>query len=299
MAMNTAADRYHRNILLFGAAGQEKLRGTRIVVAGVGGLGSPVVQHLALLGVGGIVLIEPEELDPTNRNRFIGARASDPVPGSKKTALAHRLIWEINPDVVVTTIPHGLVSPLAFTAIKEADWVFGCFDHDGPRYILNELCAAYARPYIDLASDVPEPGIYGGHVCVAHNGQGCLSCLDLLAMNEVEQFLASADDRAARAAIYGIAKEALAEKKGPSVSPLNGVIASLGVMEFMVAVTGMRPPRVLLNYYGHLGKTTDSNKPERKPDCQFCTVIRGQPDAADIERYLRMPHLRQGFEPAG
>ena len=286
------ASRYDRNILLFGAAGQEKLRATRVVVAGVGGLGSPVIQQLALLGVGEIALIEPEELDDTNRNRFIGARVTDPVPGTRKAVIAHRTIIEINPDVAVTVIPHGLISPLAFAAIKAADWVFGCFDHDGPRYILNELCAAYDKPYIDLASDVPEPGVYGGHVCVCTR-QGCLSCFDMLDMAAVERYLTSAEERAARDAIYGIAPGALAEKKGPSVAPMNGLIATLGTMEFMVAVTGLRAPRTLFNYRGHLGKLTDSQQPGRKPHCQFCSVARGQREAADVERYLRMPHLRQ------
>lgn len=291
-----STERYHRNMLLFGAEGQAKLRATRTVVVGVGGLGSPLVQHLALLGVGGITLIEPESLEDTNRNRFIGARTSDPVPGTKKTFIAHRLISETNPDVEITVIPNGLVSPLAFAAIKEGDWIFGSFDHDGPRYILNELCAAYAKPYIDLASDVPEDGVYGGRVCVARNGGGCLCCRDLLDMKDVEEFLASAEQRAVRDKIYGISKDTLAEKKGPSVAPLNGVVASLAAIEFMVAVTDLRAPRLLLNYYGHLGKMTDGSNSERSPDCQFCRVIRGQREAADVERYLRIPHLHRDLQ---
>jgi molybdopterin/thiamine biosynthesis adenylyltransferase len=290
--MTQITQRYDRNILLFGAQGQARLSATRVAVVGVGGLGSPLVQHLALLGVAAIALVEPEELDDTNRNRFIGARADDPVPGSLKVTLAHRLIAETNPDVAVTPIPHGLVSPEAFAAVKAADWVFGCFDHDGPRYVLNELCAAYAKPYIDLASDVPEPGVYGGRVCVSQQGTGCLACLDLLDLTAVNRWLASPADRHAQDAIYGINREALAEKKGPSVSPINGVVASLGATEFMVAVTGMRPPRRLLNYYGHIGKVTDASGTARAPYCAFCHGIHGQPAAADVDRYLRMPHLR-------
>lgn len=290
--MTQVNPRYDRSILLFGAEGQARLSATRVAVVGVGGLGSPVVQHLALLGVAAISLVEPEELDDTNRNRFIGAEATDPVPGTLKVMLAHRLITKINPDVAVTLIPQSLVSPEAFAAIKAADWVFGCFDHDGPRYVLNELCAAYAKPYIDLASDVPEPGVYGGRVCVSQKGDGCLACLDLLDLVAVNRWLASPADRHAQDAIYGINRGALAEKKGPSVSPINGVVASLGVTEFMTAATGMRAPRRLLNYYGHLGKVADASGTTRAPYCAFCHGIHGQPASADVERYLRMPHLR-------
>lgn len=159
--MTEFSDRYHRNMLLFGAAGQEKLRNTSVIVVGVGGLGSPLVQHLALLGVKRVTSIDDEELDDTNRNRFVGAKHMDPVPGSPKVTLAHRLIQEINPDVESVALRAGLVSEEAFTAVKAGDWVIGGFDDDGPRFVLNELCAAYKKPYIDMASDVPEPGIYG------------------------------------------------------------------------------------------------------------------------------------------
>ena len=289
--MSDFFERYSRSILLFGAEGQSRIANTHAVVVGVGGLGSPLVQHLALLGVGRVTLIEPEELDNSNRNRFVGAKATDPVPGSPKVALSGRLIAEIDPTLNVLVLRCGLVSPEAFAAIKTATWVFGCFDHDGPRFILNELCAAFGKPYVDLASDVPEPGVYGGRVCVAHNGAGCLHCLDLLDLVAVNRYLASPEDRKAVDAIYGIDKEALAEKKGPSVSPINGVVASLGATEFMVAVTGMREPRLLLNFYGHLGKVTDGSKTARKPYCHFCSG-HGKPEEFDVDRYLRMPQLQ-------
>ena len=154
--MSALSHRYDRNIRLFGSEGQNRLQAVTVAVAGVGGLGSYVAQHLALLGVGRIVLIDDDELDDTNRNQFIGARHVDPVPGSKKIFLSERLIRETNPDVDVKPIPEQLVSEDAFTAIKSADVSFGCFDEDGPRGILNELCAAYEKPYFDLASDVPD-----------------------------------------------------------------------------------------------------------------------------------------------
>ena len=290
--MSADDERYDRSRRLFGAAGQAKLSCTRVVVAGVSGLGSPLVQQMALLGVAQVALIEPQELDNTNRNRFVGAYASDPVPGSAKVDLAGRMVEAINPQVKVIRIRASIASPEAFAAVKAADWVFGAFDHDGPRYLLNELCAAYRIPYIDLASDVPEPGVYGGHVCVSGFSCGCLSCREVLDMKAVAEWLAPPADRAVRDAIYGINRADLADDKGPSVSPLNGIIASLGALEFMVAVTGLRAPRSFLNYHGHLGRLTDAgNKP---PDryCEFCHGHRTTTSEVDVERYLRIPHLR-------
>lgn len=283
--MSTASSRYDRNIRLFGEEGQARLLATRVAIVGVGGLGSPIAQHLALLGVGAIALIEPEELDDTNRNRFIGARHDDPVPGSRKVDLVERLIAGINPDILVEKVPYSLVSPQAFAAIKKSHWAIGCFDHDGPRHILNELCSAYSIPYIDLASDVLG-GAYGGHICVSHGGNGCLSCLDLLDRSVVRHYLDTPRDRAAEKEIYGVNRELL-NNKGPSVSPINGVVASVGAMEFMVAVTGMRAARRLLQFRGHDSKVTVSND-QPSADCYYCTGLRGTRETAGVERYLTL-----------
>jgi len=288
--MTDVPSRYHRSTLLFGAEGQGKLSSTSVVVIGTGGLGSPLVQHLALLGVKRVTSVDDEELDETNRNRFIGARATDPVPGSPKVELVSRMIREINPDVESIPLQCGLVSEEAFAAARQADWVFGCFDGDGPRAILNELCAAYEKSYIDLASDVPESGIYGGRVCITLNGNGCLECLDLLDRKAVRRYLETPEQREQEDAIYGIEKGAL-EHKGPSVSPLNGVVAALAATEFMVGVTGLRAPTRLQEYRGWQSKVVVSTDAP-KPDCHCCTGIRGKPEDADVERYLRIPHLR-------
>ena len=73
---------------------------------------------------------------------------------------------------------------------------------------------------------------------------------------------------------------------------MNGVVASLAATEFMVAVTDMAEPRRLINYAGHLLRLTTAKSPES--DCPYCKGIRGDSAAADIERYLKMPHLQTG-----
>ena len=289
--MTTVPDRYARNVSLFGYNGQRKLSDTKSVVVGIGGLGSPLAQQLALLGVGHVGLIDPEELDGTNRNRFVGTREKDPVPGSPKVALVERMIREINSNVTVSAVPDGLESDKSFAEIKSADWVFGCFDEDGPRFILNELCAAYAIPYIDLASEASEDGTFGGRICVATDGDGCVSCLDELDMNDVRAYLTGDEERRAIDAIYGVPRKDLAQS-GPSVAPLNALIAAHAALEFMVAVTGMRESTRLIKYYGHLPRTTISaDKP--MAGCYYCKEIRGIRADAEVERYLQIPHLRR------
>ena len=286
--MNQIPERYDRSMRLFGADGQRALGRVAVTVVGAGGVGSVLAQHMALLGVHRITSIDPEELDETNRNRFIGARITDPVPGTLKVALIDRLIRETNPGVESIPIAKSLLSVEAFDAIKASDWAFGCLDDDGPRAVLNELCAAYRVPYIDLAADVPTEGVYGGRVCVAIDGEGCLDCFALLDKRDVRRYFESEEQRDREDAVYGINRHAL-DARGPSVSPVNGVVAGLAATEFMVAVTGLRRPTCLQEYRAWESKVV-VNTDSPRPDCLYCKGTRGTGASADVERYLRQPN---------
>src|SRR5882762_4538710 len=161
--------RFDRSIRFFGEQGQERIRSTRVAVVGLNGLGSHVVQQLGLLGVGGFNVIDSEELARTDQNRNVCSRADDPIPGSHKCDLCERLIRAIDPGIRVKKVYDSLVSNEAFDSIIESDYVFGCLDSEGARFVLNELCSAYALPYVDLATDIPagERVRYGGRVCFA------------------------------------------------------------------------------------------------------------------------------------
>ena len=280
-------ERFDRNMRFFGREGQERLSASHVAVVGIGGLGTHVVQQLAFLGVGHLTLIDKEELDETNLNRYIGARHDDPIPGTLKVVIGERTVKEVNPSIRVDTYTVSFVSTEGFKAITEADYVFGCLDREGARLVLNELCAAYARPYFDLASGIEHgsPLLYGGHVCVAWDGRACLVCYGLLDVTEAQGDLANPDMQRDRAAIYGVAPDVLG-RSGPSVVSINGIIASLAVNEFMLGVTGIRPPRGVLAYRGHIGRLTTVES-ESGPDCYYCEGIRGLGDAADVQRYIR------------
>ena len=281
------SERFDRNVRFFGQSGQDSLGAASVAVVGVGGLGTHVVQQLALLGVGRLVLIDSEEVDETNRNRYVGLKHDDPVPGMLKVDLGRRLAEEINPEVEVVSIAECLRSQPAFDSIIEADYVFGCLDNDGARLMLNVLCLAYDKSYFDLASDIVEDGTrYGGRVCVVRDITGCLVCYDELDLQTAQIDLMSDEQRKDHAAIYGIPLDALGNV-GPSVVSINGVIASLGVTEFMLTAAGVpRQPRKVLKYYGERGGVTvPTRNPE--PDCYYCSEIRGKGDGANVQRYLR------------
>ncbi|HHJ18511.1 MAG TPA: ThiF family adenylyltransferase [Gammaproteobacteria bacterium] len=278
--------RYDRNIRFFGQDGQNALKNSRVTIAGVGGLGTHVAQQLAYLGVGRITLIDNEHLDETNLNRYVLAFQHDLDTQPLKVDIAESRIALIDPSIKVQKVAATALSAQAFDLLKQSDWVFGCFDRDGPRFVINELCAAYSIPYTDLATEIipGTPVLYGGRVCTSFDGNGCLACMDVLDMEEVRADLGGASVVNERRALYGVDNTDLGGS-GPSVVSLNGVIASYAVTEFMLGATGIRPPVKLAEYRGHEGKIFTNSNPG-DCDCYYCKELRGSGDNANIDRYI-------------
>ena len=283
--MSVSANRFERQVAWFGLPGQDKLRESSVAVVGFGGLGSHVVQQLAFLGVGHLSIVDPETVELSNLNRLIGASPSD--VGQRKVDVAARLVNTIDPSINVLCVAQGLPQAEAYDSVKAAGIVFGCVDHDGPRLLLTELCAAYEQPYFDLATEIVpgSPGVYGGRMVYSHGGNGCLSCLNELSLAEAGKYFLDGAARVEESRLYGVPAADLGES-GPSVVSLNGTVASLAVTEFMVFVTGLRQPRGLLRYYGHLLKVTVSSDPP-SPDCFYCKSVYGLKERAGVERYRR------------
>ncbi|MCP8307689.1 MAG: ThiF family adenylyltransferase [archaeon] len=279
-------DRFERQTRFFGIEGQRRLRAMSVTVVGFGGLGSHLVQQLAFLGVGRITSIDPDVVETTNLNRLIGTRRDDSMLKTPKVDVALRLVRTIDPEIQVTGIQKNLISDDAFDAMKNSDFVFGCVDNDGPRLVLTELCAAYKRPYLDLASEII-PGsrlYYGGRVCFSDAGEGCLVCLDLISMEEVQQYFLSKEAKRDRATLYGVPEDEL-QDSGPSVVTINGVVASLATTEFMVHVTGLRKATRLIIYRATESKVTVGiDRP--RADCYYCKSLYGSGSVANVERYL-------------
>jgi molybdopterin/thiamine biosynthesis adenylyltransferase len=279
-------DRHDRQIRFFTKEGQDRLSTVGVTIVGVGGLGSHVVQQLAFLGVENITIIDDDVSDITNLNRLIGAHHNDHLSKLTKAIIMERMVQEINPAIKVTRIEKNLLSKESFDAVKNADFVFGCVDDDGPRLVLTEICSAYERPYLDLASEIISDSklSYGGRICFSDAGQGCLSCLDQISTDEVSEYFMSKESRTNKRMMYGLPIEEIRDS-GPSVVTLNGVVASLATTEFMVQVTGIRQARRLVNYHGHSSKVTVITD-EPRPDCYYCKSVYGMRQKSDVERYL-------------
>lgn len=273
--------RYSRNEALFGAAGQAKIAATRVVIVGLGGLGSHVAQQVAYLGVADYVLVDFDIVTDSSLNRLVGAADADIAAKTKKIVVAERTIKTVIPSATVETIDGKVTDPATEDAIARADVVFGCLDRDLHRLELTELCARYAKRYFDLATDTAGKSaelVYGGRI-VFCDGTRCLVCLpELLNQQEIGRDRLSPEQREADARIYGVDRDALAGT-GPAVVSINGAVASLAVTEFMVYVTGLREPAPQLTYRADLGIVRRSND-RGAEGCYYCSGLWGSAVAA-------------------
>jgi proteasome lid subunit RPN8/RPN11 len=262
--VNLERERFARQEHLLGELGQRHLRNVVVGIVGAGGLGSHVVQQLALLGVRYYVLVDADICQRTNLNRLVGAVETD--VGKLKISIAERMIRGIEANARVTEIDTAFPSSLANASLANCGIIFGCVDDDRARLALLEYCCSRGIPYIDLASDA-ECGI-GGRVVFSGLGRGCLFCRGELDQREIWLAGATREQRREDQSIYGVSRGAL-EGIGPAIVSVNGVVASLGVTEFLAFVTGLRAPQAHLNYRGELGIVTKAERPAVEA-CYYC-----------------------------
>ena len=271
--MGQGSERYSRNTALFGVAGQEKIQASKVAICGLGGLGFHVAQQLAYLGVGELSLLDFDIVTALSLNRMVGANDAD--INTKKTTVAGRVIRQANPDADVMEIDGKVESTDAKLAVERCDVVFGCLDKDIHRLTLLDLAVRHAKPFFDLATDTGGEGDglwYGGRVVLSRQG-GCLLCRDILDQQSIVRDRMTPDQLDAHRRIYGVEAQDLGET-GPAVVSINGVVASLGVTEFMVETTGLRPAVPHLTYRGDWGIVTNQ-RDEPKPGCYYCTGLWG------------------------
>lgn len=141
--------RYARQVLLpeVGRKGQEKIRKSKILIIGAGGLGSPVAFYLAAAGVGHIGIADPDVVEISNLNRQILHLPGH--IGKSKVESATLTLNRFNADTVVIAHPTTLISQEALGAlIPEYDIILDCSDNYETRYALNEACIRHRKPWI-------------------------------------------------------------------------------------------------------------------------------------------------------
>ncbi len=166
-------ERYDRQILIdeIGIKGQEKLKKARILICGVGGLGSPVAIYLAAAGVGTLVLMDHDRVALSNLNRQILHHQCD--IGRFKVDSAKEKLLELNPDVMVHLCRVSMNRENASDLISGHDLIIDALDNLETRYILNRAALDLGIPFIHGAVN----GFEGRLFTVIPGQSTCLRCL--------------------------------------------------------------------------------------------------------------------------
>ena len=140
--------RYSRHILLpeVGGKGQKKLAQARILIVGVGGLGSPAALYLAAAGVGTLGLIDSDVVDLSNLQRQIIHHTSD--VGRPKVLSAKEKIQALNPDVHVVLHEDRFTARNALDLVRDYSIVIDGVDNFPAKFLINDACYFAETPLV-------------------------------------------------------------------------------------------------------------------------------------------------------
>ena len=238
--------RYSRQIMLpqLDVAGQERLLAARVLVVGLGGLGSPVALYLAAAGVGRLDLADGDVVDASNLQRQILHGETD--VGRSKAASARDRIAALDPGVDVSVHGTRLVGEALDAAVAAADVVVDATDDLDTRYAMNRACLAHRRPLVSAAAIRFEAQL--STFDARREDSPCYRCLwpDATAL------------------------EAACAENGV-IAPLVGIVGSLQALEVIRLVAGIGEPlvgRVLV--YDGLGNRFDEFRFARRATCPDC-----------------------------
>lgn len=238
MSAETSLNGIGRTTMAFGRSMMADLRRLTIAVVGCSGTGSLVAEQLARLGVGRLILVDPDRVTRKNLNRIVNATEEDARHERFKVEVLARAIAGMGLKTEVECHPVSLLDRSAIAAVAGCDAVFGCVDSVEGRHILNRIATYYLLPYIDIGVGLvaSASGVIEQINGVVHYLQpGCSSLLSRCAYRP-EQLAGEALARSNPAEYEQRRKERYIEgarEEEPAVISVNMTMASLGVNEFL------------------------------------------------------------------
>ena len=284
-AVPDAAPAYDRQIRMFGAAGQALLGKSKVAVVGLGGVGSIVAEYLARLGVGHLVLIDPDPIEDTNLSRVVGATAVDVETGQLKTQIAVRHAREVAGGAILDAVPEDVIKSSIAGILCDCDFIFLAADSMRARLLVNAVTHQYLIPAVQIGAKVRAnaSGSLEDAMCAVRHlrpRHGCLWCNGLIDPGQLAIEAKTDEERKDQA--YGI------QGPNPSVITLNAVAAAHAVNDFLFDFLDLRPRAVepIYQHFHFLKGVSQRVIPRRDPDCRECGQRFGMADALELPTLL-------------
>ena len=166
-------ERYDRQIMIgeIGQEGQEKLKGSRVFIAGAGGLGSPIASYLTAAGIGMIRMIDHDQVALSNLNRQILHWEED--IGRKKVDSAKKKLTNLNSAAEIETIGETITEDNVSQLVDGCDVIVDAMDNLPTRYILNRCAIEKNIPFFHGAVN----GFEGRVMTIIPGETACLRCM--------------------------------------------------------------------------------------------------------------------------
>jgi adenylyltransferase/sulfurtransferase len=263
--------RYSRHFLLpeVGEQGQAKLLDAKVLLVGVGGLGSPSAFYLAAAGVGTLGLVDHDVVDLSNLQRQI-LHTNDRL-GVPKVESARETLRALNPDVQVVGYQERLSSENIMRLIADYDIVVDGCDNFPTRYLINDACVMAGKPNVHGSIFQFE-----GQATVFHPGKGpCYRCLF------PEPPPPGAAPSCAEAGVLGV---------------LPGLVGCVQALETIKLILGIGKPLIgRMVYFDTLSMEMRIHKLHKDPNCPVCGTHPTITQLIDYEEFcgLRNSHGAQ------
>lgn len=156
----------------FAAGGQDKLRKSRVLVIGAGGLGAPALSYLAAAGVGEINVWDGDRLEASNLHRQLLYSSKD--IGTHKVLLAKGRLEQLNPFITVNAFPKHVTVDSVSSIVSECDMVLDCCDDFLTKMLVNDACYLQGIPFVSASVYRYEGRL---HSLIPGSEAACLRCL--------------------------------------------------------------------------------------------------------------------------
>jgi len=245
---NYELERYSRHIILreLGGLGQRRIKDSKVLIIGAGGLGAPIIQYLAASGVGTIGIIDNDKVSLSNLQRQVIYLTNQ--VGEQKVFSAADAIYKLNSNVNVRPYNRRLNSEIAEEIFSEYDVIVDGTDNFETRYLANAAATRTKKPLVSGALSQWEGQV---SVFAPHQGGPCYACV----------FPTPPKD--------GLA---LTCSEGGVFSPLPGVVGSVMAVETL-KILSQSGETLLGQMFIYDSLRGESRKIKLKPNkkCPFCS----------------------------
>ena len=278
----------------------QRLQRLSIAVIGASGTGSPVIEQLARLGAGELVIVDDDYMEDRNVNRILNSTMQDAEQERAKVDVQAEVIERMGLGTEVIRMNRNLWDPEVVRVVAQCDVVFGCMDTIDGRYLLNSLAAYYTLPYFDIGVrlDAVRCGTAKGcirEICGTVNylqpGRSSLMSRGLFTMNEVAAAGLRRNDPIAHNQQVKDGYIAGVPTHRPAVISVNMLGASLAVNEFLAR---LHPFREELNHkYAAVTFSLASMELIYDPEEGICEIHGGNVGRGDVTPLLGLLELAE------